>query len=151
MIDLPYIAYIVFWAIIFIVTLIHEIQSFNLTTVWFCISAFITLILAIFGVHIGVQVGVFIGLSIALLLATKPLVKKFADRPVERTNVDRIIGEVARVTKRVEKNSFGEVVINNNYWRAICHDDFTYEVGEEVTIVRIEGIKVVIKKYEEEE
>lgn len=148
---MPYdIMYISFWAIVFVATLIHEIQSFNLTTIWFCISALVSLILAIFSVHIAIQIVVFIVLSIALLLATKPLVKKFKNRPVVRTNADRIIGKVAKVTQKIEKNSYGEIIIENNYWRAICKDDEIYEVDEQVIIKEIEGIKVIVSKIEEE-
>lgn len=151
MIILPYdIMYISFWAIVFIATLIHEIQSFNLTTIWFCISALVSLVLAIFGVHIVIQVVVFIVLSIILLLATKPLVKKFKSRPTVRTNADRIIGKIAKVTKKIEKNNYGEIIVDNNYWRAICKDDETYKVGEEVIIKEIEGIKVIVSKLEKE-
>ncbi len=144
------IMYISFWAIVFVITLIHEIQSFNLTTIWFCISALVSLILAIFGVHIAIQIVVFIVLSIALLLATKPLVKKFRDRPIERTNADRVLGQVAKVTKKIDKDNYGEVIVDNNYWRAICKDDNTYEVDEKVIIKGIEGIKVIVSKKEEE-
>jgi membrane protein implicated in regulation of membrane protease activity len=149
-ISLVDIIYISFWAIVFVATLAHEIQSLNLTTIWFCISALVSLILAIFGVHIAIQVGVFIVLSIVLLLVTKPLVKKFKNRPAVRTNVDRIIGKIAKVTQKIEGNNYGEVIIDNNYWRAICRDKSTFEVGEEVVILGIEGIKVVVSKIEEE-
>lgn len=140
-----------FWAIVFILTLFHEIESFNLTTIWFCISAFISLILALFDVHYMIQISVFLVLSIVLLIATKPLVKKLKDKPIERTNTDRIIGLIAVVTKEVDGINYGEVVINNNYWRAINYNHLKFSVGEEVIIKNIEGIKVIIEKKGEEE
>ena len=38
------------WAIIFIVTLIIELETADLTTIWFCVSSLVTLICTLCGV-----------------------------------------------------------------------------------------------------
>ncbi len=144
--DLTDISFVVVWAVIFVITLWLEIQSFNLTTIWFCISAFVSLILAAFQVLPIIQIIVFVVLSTGLLLATKPLVKKLKEKPIIRTNVDQIIGQVAVVTKEISLKEYGEVKINNNLWRAVTKDDFVYQIGDEVIINEISGVKVIVSK-----
>ncbi len=136
------------WLAIFVVTLVIELQTFNLTTIWFSISALVAIILALFGVGIIYQVITFFVLSIALLIATKPLVKKLAKKPAEKTNMDRVIGATAIVTKAISPNHFGEVIVYGAYWRAVTENKDSFEVDEEVIVEKISGVKLIVIKKE---
>ena len=81
------IAGIVIWGIIFIAAIVIEIQTFNLTTIWFAISSLIALIIGIFGANYYWQIGVFLIGSLVLLAITKPLIKKTTKKEHERTNL----------------------------------------------------------------
>lgn len=140
---------VILWAAVFIVTLIVEIETFNLTTIWFCISAFVSLILAVLNVDPVIQVIVFIVLSILLLILTKPLVKKFMKNGVVRTNSDMIIGKIGYVTKDIIPNQYGEVKVQGNLWRAVNYNDITFREGEKVLIDEISGVKVIVSKFDE--
>ena len=63
-----------------------------------------------------------------------------------RTNADRIISEVAIVTKKITNDTIGEVKIGSELWRAISHDNNEIEVNEKVTILSFSGNKVVVSK-----
>ena len=54
------------------------------------------------GANILVQAALFVGVSFAALLLTRPLVKKFSTPKIQRTNIDRIIGERAIVTEEID-------------------------------------------------
>jgi membrane protein implicated in regulation of membrane protease activity len=139
---------IVGWSLIFIVTLIIEIETADLVTIWFCISSFIVLILAIIGINPYIQIGVFVLLSTGLLFATKPLTKNMMKREIIRTNADRLIGMIGIVTKEIVPDELGEVKVDNGLWRAINNNGLRFEVGERVSIDAIVGIKLVVSKVE---
>ena len=130
-------AYIVFWAVLVVFTIIIEVRTYNLTTIWFSISAFVSLILAIFGVHIIIQGVVFVVLSILLLLLTKPFVRKYMKEKDNRTNVDRLIGMVGVVTLEVAPEQYGEIIVAGAHWRAVNYDGLVFSVGEKVMIDKI--------------
>ena len=139
---------IVGWALIFVVTLIIELETADLITVWFCVSSFVALILAILGVNPGWQIGVFIGLSIILLIATRPLTKNMMKKDIIRTNTDRLIGMIGVVTKEIVPNELGEIKVDNGLWRAINRNGLRFEVGEKASIDAIDGIKLVVSKVD---
>jgi membrane protein implicated in regulation of membrane protease activity len=136
------------WVVIFIFTLIIELETMNLTTVWFCVSSVVTIICGVLFANPYVQVAIFVGLSIVLVLATRPLTKKMMQRDIIRTNTDRLIGMVAVVVKEIVPNEIGDVKVDNNLWRAINNDNLSFAVGEKVLIDAIVGIKLVVSKID---
>lgn len=138
---------IVIWGVIFIASLIIEIQTFNLTTIWFAISSLIALIIGIFGANYYWQIGVFLIVSVVLLVITKPLVKKISKKEPEKTNLDRLIGKTAIVTTKITEDEPGEVKIQSSFWRAITKTGEPFEVGDKVVVNEITGVKLVVSKY----
>ncbi len=141
--------FIVIWLTIFIVTLSLELQTVNLTSIWFSISALVSLILAVFVVSPVIQAIVFLVLSLLLLIATKPFVRKYLDRTKERTNMDRVLGATAIVTKEITPDEFGEVKVLGALWRAVPKEMDTFSVGEKVIVEEISGVKLIVKKKNE--
>ncbi|HHT39229.1 MAG: NfeD family protein [Acholeplasmatales bacterium] len=137
------------WGAIFLAALIIELKTFNLTSVWFCVSALITLIAGIFGANIYWQIVIFIVTSTVLLIVTKPLVRKVAKKGHEKTNVDRFIGKKALVTKKITADHYGEVSIENSIWRAASFDESSFKVGDKVVVKEISGVKLVVSKFKE--
>ncbi len=132
------------WAIIFIVTLIIELETADLTTIWFCVSSLVTLICTLCGVKETYQLIIFVALSAILILATRPLTKKMMNKEIIHTNADRLVGMIAIVTKKIANNEIGEVKVENASWRAISIDGVDIEVGEKVIINSLSGNKVVV-------
>lgn len=110
------------WGIIFVVTLIIELETADLVTIWFSLSALITLICGVIFLKPLYQILLFLVLSVVLILATKPLAKKRMRGTYVRTNTDRFIGMVAVVTKEILPNEIGEVKIDNQLWRAVNNE-----------------------------
>ena len=134
------------WFIAFVILLIIELVTVNLVTIWFAIGAVAAIITTIFTDSILIQSIVFVVVSVIALLITKPLIKKFKKFEVEPTNSDRVIGKVGDVTKKIEKNKYGEVKVYGNTWTASSKD--VIEVGERVRVLSIDGVKLIVEKEE---
>jgi len=134
------------WFIAFVILLIIELVTVNLVTIWFAIGAVAAIITTIFTDSILIQSIVFVVVSVIALLITKPLIKKFKKFEVEPTNSDRVIGKVGDVTKKIEKNKYGEVKVYGNTWTASSKG--VIEVGERVRVLSIDGVKLIVEKEE---
>lgn len=134
------------WALIFVVTLIIELSTADLTTIWFCLGSLVALLCAAIPLNPAIQVFIFIGVSVTLLFATKPLTKKMMNRDIIRTNADKIVGMIGVVTKTIFPNEIGEIKVDNNDWRAICNEGVTVEVGDKILVSAVSGNKAVVTK-----
>ncbi len=139
------------WLGIFIITLFMEINTADLTIIWFCIASLVAFILALFGIPYVIQIVVFIILSFILLLATKPLTKNMMNKTLIRTNADRIISTIGIVTKTINPDDIGEVKVGSEYWRAISADNTLINEDEKVVIISFSGNKVVVSKLNREQ
>lgn len=137
----------IFWLILIFVLIIAEVSTVNLVTVWFIASGIISLILSFFIDSFFVQFAVFVILGIILLLTTRPILLKLMKAKNESTNLDRVIGMTAIVTETIKKNEIGEVKVDGKHWSAISKKKL--EVGEEVIVEAIEGVKLIVRKKEE--
>ena len=137
---------IVAWVIIFVITIIVELETMNLVSIWFSIGALAALICGIFFAHPLLQIIIFIVTAVIAIALTRPLAKKTTNRSIIRTNVDRYIGKIGIVTKEISPFEIGEVKVENTYWRAINKDNESINVGEFVIVDGIEGIKFIVSK-----
>lgn len=134
----------IFWLMLVIILSIIEIATVNLLTIWFVISGIVAMILSFFIKDVAVVSTVFAILGIILLLITRPLVKKFAKSKDENINLGRVIGKTGIVTEEIRKNQVGEVKVDGKRWSAISNKKI--EVGSEVIIDAIEGVKLIVRK-----
>ena len=137
----------VFWFGTFIFLLIVEIVTVNLVTIWFALGALFAIISSMFTDSFIIQMLVFVFVSLISLIVTKPLLKKFKGFEVTPTNSDRVIGMVGEVTKKIDKNKYGQVQVFGNSWTATS--DQVIEVGKKVKVLSIDGVKLIVKKEEE--
>ena len=138
---------VVAWFITFLILLFIEIITVNLVTIWFAIGALAAMGVAFLTDSIIIQVAVFVVVSIIALLITKPIIKKFKGFDVTPTNSDRVIGKVGEVTKKIDKNKYGEVKIFGNTWTA--YSEQVVDVGSRVKVLGIEGVKLIVEKEED--
>lgn len=137
---------VVIWLIILAVMLVLEIISLGLTTIWFCVGAIGAAIAAALGLGILVQVLVFFVLSVVAMVLFRPIAVKFFNKEKEKTNIDEVIGKVAVVTKEIDNEmALGEVQLNGLGWTARSGDGSVIPAGERVTVVSVEGVKLIVK------
>ena len=140
------------WLALLIGFLIIEIATVGLTTIWMAGGALIALILALAGLNIYWQVGVFIAVSFLLLIFTRPFAAKYINSHHEKTNYEGIIGKVVRITEKVNNLEMtGTAVVNGLEWTARTETDTEIlNPGDLAKVIRISGVKLIVKKYEEE-
>ena len=133
----------VWFALIFLF-LIAEAMTLNLVTIWFAFGSLCAFICSYFTENIVIQLIVFTIFTVISLLLTKPLLEKYLKIGKEKTNYDRIIGKIGIVTKDIKKHDGGRVKIDGKDWMAIS--DRTIKKDSEVEIMKIEGVKLIVKE-----
>ena len=98
------------WLLLFIVLIIIELLTVNLTTIWFAFGSLVAYILSFFVSDTMIQTIVFLVSSIVFLIFTRPIVKKFLLNKEVKTNADMLIGKTCVVTKEITKNETGGVL-----------------------------------------
>lgn len=140
----------VIWASVFILCIIIEMITLGLTTIWFAGGAIIASIMALFDCSLTSEIIIFALVSFALLFTTRPIAKKYLNPHTEKTNIESYIGEKVIVTATIDNmNSMGQVKINGVEWTARNIDDEILPVGTEVTIQQVSGVKLIVKKLQQ--
>lgn len=135
------------WLGIVIILTIIEISTVNLVTVWFIVSALVSLILSIFIDNFFIQFLVFVILGLILLFTTRETLIKIIGNKKEKTNLDRVVGMTAIVTEEINKNSSGEVKVDGKRWTAIS--DKRIKVDSTVKVLEINGVKLKVEEVNE--
>lgn len=140
--------YVQIWLIALLVFLIAEIVTVSLVSIWFVGGASVALIAAVLGAPLWTQIALFVVVSAALILALRPLTKKYF-KPQAKFGTDRLIGMQAVVTERIDNlGATGAVHADGKEWSARTEDGSVLEVGSVVTILSIDGVKVIVKPCE---
>ena len=135
-----------FWGVLFLIFVVIELATVNLVTIWFAVGALVSLFVSYFVDNVIIQTAVFIVVSLISLLLTKPILRKFKVVNFEPTNSDRYIGKKGDVVKRITPKEKGEVKVLGTIWTATS--DETLEVGDEIEVLKIDGVKLIVKKEE---
>ena len=137
-----------FWTVLAVALAIVEMATAQMISIWFAGGAVGALIAQLCGANIYVQMIVFIAVSVILLAATRPFVRKFrANQEEQKTNVDGLIGKQAVITTDVNNLSeTGALKLNGVDWAARSVDNSVIEKGTVVTVERVEGVKLIVKR-----
>ncbi|WP_329458511.1 NfeD family protein [Streptomyces sp. NBC_01497] len=100
---------------------------------------------AALGGGIVLQVVVFAVVSVALIAVVRPIATRHGrQRPELRTGVDALRGRQALVLERVDRRG-GRIKLAGETWSARALDkEQTFEPGQEVDVVEIDGATAVI-------
>ena len=124
---------------------IAEGLTAGLVSIWFVFGALAALAAAFLNAG-GGQIAVFVIVSAVTLALTRPIVKRLMHRRSEPTNLDRVVGETARVTETIDNAaSGGAVYVGGKTWTARSEGDEIIPAGAQVTVTRIEGVKLLVK------
>ena len=129
---------------------IVEALTAGLVSIWFVAGSAAALIAAFLGAGLGLQVALFLVVSAAALAATRPLVRRYAEGKAVPTNLDRVLGDSGKVTETIDnENSTGAVYVDGKTWTARSADGSVIPAGTVVEILRMEGVKLFVRKIEE--
>lgn len=143
---------IILWLIVIVVFVAMELSTVTLTSIWFAAGGLAALFVAMLGGNLILQIIAFLVVAFGLLALTRKWSDKFLDGKKQSTNADRAIGEIVRVTERVSNlDRTGRAIVHGQDWTVRTEDDDTIiEKGELVKVLQIKGVKLIVKKVEEE-
>ncbi|MGM9873693.1 MAG: NfeD family protein [Bacilli bacterium] len=141
----------IIWLSIFVIALIIETLSSELVSVWFAFGSLIAIILSFIpNVDWWIELIVFMVLSLVSLLCLRPLANKFMKKNDIHSNIDEIIGAKGVVIKSANQLNYGEVKIKGIIWTMVpSMDTKNLEKDDIVSVVAVEGNKLIVKKVEE--
>ena len=139
------------WLIIAVAFGIAGLMTVSLTLVWFSIGALVLMVLSTFIENIIIQIILFAIISISLLVI---FTKYFVDKDKSfkyNTNLQGIEQKTGIVKEEIPPYNTGIVTLTGEDWTAISEKNEKIEVGQLVKVIRIEGVKLVVKPVNNEE
>ena len=135
------------WVALLAAFVVIEAATAQLVTIWFAIGAFAALVSTFFTESILAQIIVFVIVSAVALAVTRPVVKKMTKTKKQPTNADMYIGKQAIVTEDINNlEATGLVNVGGSVWTARTETEgCTVPAGEHVTVVKIEGVKLIVR------
>ncbi len=139
---------IIFWLILLILCIGVELATMGLTTIWFAGGALVAIFAAVMGAPIWLQAVLFIAVSLLLLFFTRPIAVKYFNKDRVKTNVESLVGRQAIVVSEVDNlQGIGQVTVGGQEWSArSAADQARINVGAVVTIVAINGVKLIVRE-----
>ena len=134
------------WMAVFIISLVIELATVNLVSIWFTVGSLFALMANQLKLDIAYQIVIFIILSIICILLIRPLAANYLRGNIVKTNADRAVGEHVTLLKAISENTWGEVKVNGVLWHARSYDNKPIEQGTKVEVLAIEGAKLVVKR-----
>ncbi len=135
------------WLAVMVFFLFIEATTSGLITIWFAGGAAVAAISAFLIDGLMWQILIFAVVSVALLYFTRPLALKKLENKKVPTNTDALAGQFAEVLSAVTERQWGTVRIDGKEWTAVLDaESEPAEVGDFVTVCRVEGVKLVVSK-----
>lgn len=142
-------ALIIFWLIIAVAVFAIDILSSNFCFMLFSTGAIAAAICDMLGASFMTQIVVFCILNIIVFAIGYPLLKKKfrASQKSIPLMEETYIGKIMESEKEIYNK--GQVKVGGEYWTVINEGDVIYK-GDKFIITGIDGIKLKIKKFQEE-
>lgn len=136
------------WIALIVIAIITEASTDQLISIWFVPGSIVAIILDFFNINILWQVLSVLLFATAGIVFAKTLLNKIMPTKIIKTNVEAIIGEKCIVTEKVDNYAgCGQVKIKGQIWSARSVDENeTFDEGDILHVVAIEGVKVICKK-----
>ena len=131
------------WLGIIVILSVIEAVTVELVSVWFIASAIVSLILQVLGLDFKLCFIIFVLLGIVLMITTRKYLLKLLQVKKTSTNIDRIIGMKALVTKDIK--DVGEVKVDGKIWTAVSNDALS--AGDYAKVLEINSTKLKVEKW----
>ena len=137
------------WTAAIVLFGVVEAATAGLVCIWFAAGALAALIAAFVDASVLVQVILFLVVSAGALAVTRPVLRRITAANAVPTNADRVLGEIAKVTETIDnENSRGAVYVDGKEWSARSLTEEIIPAGSRVRIESMQGVKVLVSKYE---
>lgn len=140
------------WLAVTIVSIVVEALTMGLTSIWFAIGGLVALIASLLGAPLWLQIILFLVISAVTLLLTRPLAVRYLRPGLKKTNVEAIPGKTGKVIETIlPVEGKGQVLIDGQVWSAKTDGtDSPIEKESLITVVRVEGVKLVVRPTNKE-
>lgn len=137
------------WLGVIVVTLIIEIITVGLTSIWVTGGGLAALVVCALGGHWGLQIVVFFVVAFVLIYFTRPWALKYLESRKTVTNYEETIGKEVRVIEAVDnRQGTGKAIYNGMEWTARAREDeVTFDADELAKVVAVEGVKLILEKH----
>lgn len=133
------------WGSLFVLTVIAEIASQQLISIWFAAGSLVALLAALCGAPIWLQALLFVAASALLLILTRPLVRKFTNFASRDTNLRLDLGKFGTVVQTVDaEKGTGRVRVDDIDWIAVSQPNLIIPKGTTVQVQAIDGTKLFV-------
>ena len=137
------------WLILAVIFLIAEAATVTITSLWFAAGSLAALVVALMGGSWGLQIGTALVVSAVLLACLRPMVRKYLNPNLAKTNVDAVIGSRGYVTADIDNiAATGTVKLGAIEWTARSTAGTVIPKGTLVQVDKIEGVKVFVTLVE---
>ena len=135
------------WLAVFVLLLVIEGFNPGLVCLWFAFGALIAFICSLLGASLVVQLIAFAVSSALFVVFLRPFAVRFVNQKRVATNADAVIGKEGLVTEDINDTlGTGQVKITGQVWSARTADGSELPAGSQISVLRIEGAKVIVKK-----
>lgn len=144
------VAITIFWIVLMIIFIIVELNTFNLTTIWFALGAVAAVLVSLrLPDNYLAQIAAFVIITGVSVMFTRPFAQKITGKSV-RTNANRAIGEEAVVVEKIgDASGVGQVKVLGQIWTAKAKDvNAVFDVGDTVIVEEIQGVKLIVRSAE---
>lgn len=135
------------WLILAGIFMIAEIITVGFLIFWLGLGALCAMVVSFFTDNLIIQMTVFVVTSTLFILCTRKFVNKLTkkDKNVV-TNAFAIIGKKGIVMKDINPTlGTGQIKVEGQDWSAKCDGEEIIAKGNEVEIIKIDGVKAVVK------
>lgn len=135
------------WLVLMIFFAVVEGITVTLASIWFAVGALAALLVSLVCGNLWAQAFTFALVSLLALCLIRPMAKRFfqSGKPTP-TNADRILKRTGIVTENIDNlAATGQVKVAGQVWTARSADGNPISAGVEVTILRIEGVKIFVE------
>lgn len=140
------------WLAIIVLSVIIEIATLDLVSVWFAVGGIIPFILsAIGGIAMEIQISVFVVVTAVLIIFIRKYAQKLLFKNMnDKTNLDMQIGKIYRMLDDANFEKNGSIKINDVVWTAVSESGELIKSGQLVEVVKIGGNKMFVKPVKDE-
>ena len=134
------------WVAIIVTSVIIELVTMEMVSLWTAIGGVCSLILAACDVREEFQLVVFFVISIALLLSLRKLALKYLFKNNnQKVGTERVIGTKTRLLSEITSDVAGTIKINGVIWSATTDNGAPLAENTIVEIVELRGNKFIVK------
>ena len=136
------------WLILCGLFLVAEIFTVGFLLFFPGMGAFFAFLAGLLGANFTVQCIIFFVSSALMILFIRPLVTKLFKTKDVAMNSNAIIGKNGIVLKEIKgTDQVGQVKVAGEVWSAIASDDSKLEKDSKITVLAIDGVKLIVEKY----